>query len=315
MILNYGVTRMNSTGENTGTGGRQSGARMVDAATNPVPSRRSPLTVTETTILLLGLKMTIAATIVVTASLIAERSRPFIAAMVATLPVSAGPAFAFLALDHDPDFMRLTMIGAMVTNIATAAYSLAYVVAAREMRTAPALLAAFLAWGLCGIALRQIGWSLPGAFAASLAAFAVAIPLARRFASNERVSAPPRAWYAIPLRALAVATLVGLVTTMSWMLGPYNSGMLVAFPIVLSSIIIILQPRIGGKQTSAMIANGLVGLLGLGLALGISAWMTPVVGSFPALGLGLAICLIWNGAIVVWRLVRPQFSSSRPRSL
>lgn len=270
---------------------------------------------TQTTILLLGLKMAIAATIVVAASIIAERSRPFIAAMVATLPVSAGPAFVFLALEHDPDFMRLTMIAAMVTNIATAAYSLAYVVAARKMRTAPALLAAFLAWGFGGILLRQIGWSLPGAFLASVAAFLVAIPLARQFASNERVSAPPRAWYAIPLRALAVATLVGLVTTLSWTLGPYNSGMLVAFPIVLTSIIVILQPRIGGRQTSAMIANGLVGLLGLGVALGVAAWQTPSIGSLPALGMGLAICLIWNGAIVAWRLLRPHPSSRSPRSL
>ncbi|HRE21135.1 MAG TPA: hypothetical protein PKW21_08900 [Rhabdaerophilum sp.] len=270
---------------------------------------------TETTLLILGLKMVIAATIVVAASVIAERSRPFIAAMVATLPVSAGPAFAFLALDHDANFMQLTMIGAMVTNIATAAYSLAYVAAAREMRTLPSLIVAFLAWGFCGVALRQIGWSLPGAFAASLAAFAVAIPLARRFASNERATAPPRAWHAIPLRALAVATLVGLVTTLSWTLGPYNSGMLVAFPIVLTSIIVILQPRIGGRQTSAMIANGLIGLLGLGVALGIAAWATPLIGSFPALGVGLAICLIWNGAIVAWRALRPQFSSSSPRSL
>lgn len=270
---------------------------------------------TESTLLLLGLKMAIAATIVVAASVIAERSRPFIAAMVATLPVSAGPAFVFLALDHDADFLRLTMIGTMITNIATAAYSLAYVVAAQRLRTAPALLIAFAAWGVCGLALKQVGWSLPGAFLASVAAFLIAIPLGKRFASNERRLAPPRAWYAIPLRALAVAALVGLVTTLSWTLGPYNSGMLVAFPIVLTSVIVILQPRIGGPQTAAMIANGLIGLLGLGVALGIAAWATPMIGSFPALGLGLAICLLWNGAIVLWRLVRPYFSSSSPRSL
>lgn len=272
-----------------------------------------PSAVTESTLLLLGLKMAIAATIVVAASVIAERSRPFIAAMVATLPVSAGPAFAFLALDHDAEFMRLTMIGAMVTNIATAGYSLAYVAAAQRFRTVPALLAAFLAWGISSIALRQAGWTLPGAFIASLAAFLVAIPVARRFASNERTVAPPRAWYAIPLRALAVAALVGLVTTLSWTLGPYNSGMLVAFPIVLTSVIVILQPRIGGRQTSAMIANGLIGLIGLGLALGVAAWVTPTVGSFPALGLGLAICLIWNGAIVIWRVARRHSSASSPR--
>jgi len=271
--------------------------------------------VTTSTLLFLVLKMATAATIVVSASIIAERSRPFIAAMVATLPVSAGPAFAFLALEHDGAFMQVTLTAAMVTNVATAAYSLAYVVAAQRLRTIPSLLVAFLAWGLFSLMLRQITWSLPAALIASTAAFLVAIPLGRRFASNERVAAPPRTWYAVPLRALAVATLVGTVTTLSWTLGPYNSGMLVALPIVLTSVIAILQPRIGGKQTSALIANGLIGLLGFGFALGIAAWAVPRIGSFPALGLGLAICILWNGGVVVWRLAKVQFSSSSPRSL
>lgn len=313
MILNYGFVLTNSTID-FASGGRQFLSPMIDAASPFAPGTRSPRAVTATTIVLLGLKMAIAATIVVAASVIAERSRPFIAAMVATLPVSAGPAFAFLALEHDAPFIRLTLIGAMVTNIATAAFSLAYVVTAREKRTAASLFMAFLAWGLCGMVLQRISWTLPAAFLASITAFAVAIPVARRFASNDRVAAPPRAWYAIPLRALAVATLVGLVTTLSWTLGAYYSGMLVAFPIVLTSIIAILQPRIGGRQTSAMIANSLVGLLGLGVALGVAAWLTPTIGSFPALGLGLLICLAWNGAIVLWRLFSAQLSSSRARS-
>ncbi len=44
-------------------------------------------------ILTLGLRMAITAAFVVTASIITERSRPVIGALVATLPISAGPSY------------------------------------------------------------------------------------------------------------------------------------------------------------------------------------------------------------------------------
>lgn len=245
--------------------------------------------------------MAIAATIVVTTSVIAERSRPFVAAMVATLPVSAGPALVFLALDHDDAFIMATLTGAMATNMATAAYCLAYAVVAQRSSTLASLSAALGAWALANLALRQIEWTLLLSLAATVLVYAAAIPLVQRFLSNRLSVAPPRAWYAIPLRALAVACLVAAVTTLSWTLGPYYSGMLAALPIVLSSLIAILQPRIGGPQTAAMIGNGLVGLLGFGFALGAAIATVPMVGRFLALALGLAFCLAWNGALMIFK--------------
>jgi len=250
---------------------------------------------------MLGLKMAIAATIVVTTSIIAERSRPFIAAMVVTLPVSAGPALVFLALDHDDAFLSGTLMGAMSTNMATAAYCLAYAVVAQRAGTVLSLASALTAWAIAIIVLRQVDWTLGLSLIVTVAVYAVAMPLAQRFLSNRLTVAPPRAWYAIPLRALAVACLVAAVTTLSWTLGPYYSGTLAALPIVLSSLIAILQPRIGGPQTAAMIANGLIGLLGFGFALAASVATIPAFGRFWALGIGLAVCLLWNGALVLFK--------------
>ena len=56
-------------------------------------------------ILLLALRMAVAAIFVVTASVVTERSGPVIGALIATLPISAGPAYVFLALDHDAAFI------------------------------------------------------------------------------------------------------------------------------------------------------------------------------------------------------------------
>jgi hypothetical protein len=49
--------------------------------------------------------MAITAAFVVSASVITERSGPVIGALVATLPISAGPAYLFLSLDHDAAFI------------------------------------------------------------------------------------------------------------------------------------------------------------------------------------------------------------------
>ena len=56
-------------------------------------------------IILLVLRMAIAAAFVVSASFIAERTGPVIGGLVATLPISAGPSYVFLALDHDAAFI------------------------------------------------------------------------------------------------------------------------------------------------------------------------------------------------------------------
>ena len=56
-------------------------------------------------ILTLALRMAITAAFVVSASVITERSGPVIGALVATLPISAGPSYVFLALDHDAAFI------------------------------------------------------------------------------------------------------------------------------------------------------------------------------------------------------------------
>jgi hypothetical protein len=70
---------------------------------------------------------------------------------------------------------------------------------------------------------------------------------------------------------------------------------------VLSSLIVILQPRIGGPATATMIVSGLPGMLGFSFALAIAAALAVPLGRFVALGIGLAITLLWNGGLVFLR--------------
>ena len=71
--------------------------------------------------------MAVAAAFVVAASIITERSGPAIGALVATLPVSAGPAYVFLALDHDDAFIARSALASLPINAATIFMCLVYV--------------------------------------------------------------------------------------------------------------------------------------------------------------------------------------------
>ncbi len=78
-----------------------------------------------------------------------------------------------------------------------------------------------------------------------------------------------RRWYDIPLRASLVATLVATVVTLSGWVGPSISGIIALFPVVFSSMMLILHPRIGGPATAAVVANSGWGLLGFGAAMAV----------------------------------------------
>ena len=72
-----------------------------------------------TFILTLVLRMAVTAAFVVSAAAITERAGPVIGALVATLPISAGPSYVFLALDHDAAFIAEGALASLPINAAT----------------------------------------------------------------------------------------------------------------------------------------------------------------------------------------------------
>jgi hypothetical protein len=146
--------------------------------------------------------------------------------------------------------------------------------------------------------------------AANLAVYLGGIHLLRRY---RQVAMPliPRRWFDIPMRAALVATLVALVVSLSFRVGPTASGVLATFPIVLTSLILILHARIGGKATAALMASTFPGMLGFGLAtLTLRLTVVPL-GRPAALALALAVSIGWNIALylVLHRRVRPRSAS------
>lgn len=252
-------------------------------------------------VLILLLRMGIAAAFVVTASIITERSGPVIGALVATLPVSAGPSYVFLALDHDAAFIAQGALSSLPVNAATIVMGLTYVVVAQRHNVLVSCGGAIAVWIAIASVIRQFDWSLTAGLAANLVAFGICIPL---LASYRHVRMPlvTRRWYDIPMRAALVATLVAIVVSTSGWVGPRISGIMALYPVVFTSMILILHPRIGGPPTAALLANSAWGLLGFGLAVAVVHVGAAQFGSAIGLSLALATCIMWN--LALWALGR-----------
>jgi hypothetical protein len=252
-------------------------------------------------LLSLGLRMAVAAAFVVTASIITERAGAVIGALIATLPISAGPSYVFLALDHDAAFIAQGALASFPINAATMFFCLTYVMLAQRQNAAVAVGGAIAVWIALAALERLVPWSLTRGLIANAVAFAICLPLFRRF-QHVRMPLITRRWYDIPLRAAMVATLVTIVTALSHWVGPFVSGTIALFPVVLTSMTLILHPRVGGPATAAMIANGGWGMMGFGIAIAVLHVAALPLGSAIALSLALATCVVWN--LGLWWLGR-----------
>jgi hypothetical protein len=252
-------------------------------------------------ILTLALRMAVTAAFVVTASVITERSGPVIGALVATLPISAGPSYVFLALDHDAAFLAEGALASLPMNAVTIFLGLTYVVLAQRRNALVSFSGAVLVWIALAALSRTVHWSLAGGLIANAVAYTICLPLLRRF-RNVKMPLITRRWYDIPLRALLVSTLVATVTTLSSWVGPSVSGTIALFPVVFSSMMLILHPRIGGRPTAAVIANSGWGLMGLGIAIAVLHLAALRFGSAVGLSLALMTCVSWN--LGLWWLSR-----------
>jgi uncharacterized membrane protein (GlpM family) len=247
-------------------------------------------------VLELVLKMTMTAAIVVAASVVAERGGPFIGAVVAALPTAAGAAYIILALEHPPSFIAGSAVGSIAANAAVAIFSLAYAVLAQRHGVIASLSGALLIWFACALVLQTIPWTVPGALAFGAVVFAILIPAGRRYRTETSAKVEVRpadiAW-----RALAVALCVVIVTAASHSIGSFASGIFAVFPVVISSLLVIIHLRLGGAAAASVAAHVPLPLIGLELGLVAMHYVAEPIGVWWSFAAGLAICLAWSGLL------------------
>jgi hypothetical protein len=245
----------------------------------------------------LAIKMAVTAAFVVAATATAERAGAFIGALVATLPIAAGPAYLFVALDHDAAFIAASARASLAINAVTAVYALVYAATAQRRGLAVSLAAAFAVWTALAVLVQSIPWTLPWAILFNIVVIAPCVAIGRRF-RDVPLPLMTRRWYDIPLRAVMASLLVATVVGLSARVGPTVTGILAVFPIVLTSLMLILRPRIGGKASAAVLANTISGLAGFSCCL--IALNVSVVPLGSAAGLSLALTVSIGANLLIW---------------
>jgi uncharacterized membrane protein (GlpM family) len=247
----------------------------------------------------LALKMAMTATIVVIASIAVESSGPFIGALIATLPTAAGAAYIILAMEHPPAFIAASAVGSAATNAVVAIFALTYAMLAQRHGVVISITVAVLIWFCAAAGLRLIEWTPASALVLNAVVLGVTIPASARF-RRETVSRKDikRTRYDLPLRAIAAALVVAIVTTASHRIGSFASGTFAVFPIVIGTFVVILHSHAGGKAAGAVLAHAQPPLIGLCLGfLGVH-YLAESLGVWWAYASGLAITTAWSG--VLW---------------
>ncbi len=241
----------------------------------------------------------ITAVVVVLASVTAEAVGPVIGALTASLPVSAGPTYVFLALTHNASFVSISALSSFAANAATMVFLTAYARITIGRRRLSALFLAVMVWMIMALLIQSVRWTPFSASVLNAGTFLGGCLVTRRITgSNGAEPSPSRAKRRdLAGRALAVAIFVAGVLGLSIVLGPTATGVLATFPIVFVVLIFVLRPRIGDAASAVLAATALRAMGGFGLMFLVAHYAVIVLGSAMGLAIALLPTLAWSGVL------------------
>jgi hypothetical protein len=243
---------------------------------------------------LLLVRMVLTAAVIVAASIAVERSGPVVGALIATLPVSAGPALVFIAMDHGADFLSAATLAGLPASAATVVFVVTYVAIARRHGLGISLGCTFAAWAAAQWAIAAISWSFAGAVALNIALFLFGFGMLRLLPADAPMLRAASRWFDVLLRAAAVMIVVAVVTVAARWIGPGAAGIVALVPAAMTTLIVLLHGRVGGPAAASVIARTLPGMVGFTTGLAAVHVAAVPLGAAAALGLGLAVCVGWN---------------------
>lgn len=259
--------------------------------------------------ILLAVKLLLAPSFVVGASLIARRFGPRVGGLVAGLPVVAGPILLAYALEHGRAFAAAAAAGTLLGLVSLIAFVIVYGRLAGHLFWGASMLAGWLAFAAATVGFSEL--SLPVGAALGLAALALLVGLASlpRPGRDLPTHATPPAWD-LPVRAACALALVLSLTAVAGWLGPQLSGLLAPFPIIATVLATFTHAQRGTDELLRLLRGLVSGFFAFALfcfTLAVSLHRLDTAGAF-ALATGLA--LLTQGVVLV--LVRGE---PAPRTL
>jgi len=245
-------------------------------------------------------KIALSIGMVVGLSLIAERSGPRVAGILAGYPLGIALALFFIGYEIGPEFAARSAVftqAGLISNLClTAGYLLGQRLPGRWGLLAGSVLgvSAFL---LAGTVLQRVPGVLPLQF--SLTALAIALfSLAYRRLPDETVRRRPMTLAVMLVRAVIAAAIIVLVTALAHVLPERWAGLLAGFPFTMYPLLLLMHLGYGPGIVTTIIKHYPVGLGSLMVYAAVVALSYAPLGIYRGTALGFLVATIYLLAFV-----------------
>ena len=243
-------------------------------------------------------KLVSAPLLLATTSLVARRWGTSVGGALAAAPIVSGSIAFFVAIEHDTAFASRTAAATLVGVCSLAWYALAYAHASRRFGWPASLVIAYAAVAVASLAIIPLSGA-PGFAVFGLAVLTLAVASAFMPATGPAVRQVPPAWD-IPARVVTGTSLVVVLTWLAQSLGPQISGLLAAFPLIFSVLLVFTHRHEGPERARGLLRGFVAGLVGTAVFLEVIADGLVRLGIGPAFVLAIAAFLVYQTAAVRW---------------
>ena len=254
---------------------------------------------------LIAVKVLLAPSFVVGASLAARRFGVRVGGLVAGLPVVAGPILLAYAIAHGRGFAANAAAGTVLGLVSLIAFVIVYSRLAPRLFWGASMLAGWLAFIALTVAFSGLHPPVQASLALALAAVAAGLLFLLPRAPALTHSPPPPPSWDLPLRAGCALALVLTLTAVAGWLGPQLSGLLAPFPIIATVLAVFTHGQRGTGELVRMMRAMVSGFAAFALfffTLAVTLRHIPTGAAF-ALATGLAVAV--QGIALVFLRRRP----------
>jgi len=248
---------------------------------------------------LLAVKLLLAPTFVVGASLCARRFGARIGGLIAGLPVVAGPILLAYALAHGRAFASDAAAGTLLGLVSLIAFVVVYARLAGRVFWGVSMLAGWLAFAVATVAFAAV--SIPVGLALAVAGTGLLIGFASlpRPGREMSVHATPPSWD-LPVRAGCALALVLTLTAVAGWLGPQLSGLLAPFPIIATVLATFTHAQRGSDEVLRLLRGLISGFGAFALFCFALAVALRRLDTASAFALATALALLTQGAMLAF---------------
>jgi hypothetical protein len=256
-------------------------------------------------VFLLAVKLLLAPSFVVGASLAARRFGVRVGGLIGGLPVVAGPILFVYALEHGRTFASGAAAGTLLGLVSAIAFAVVYARLAGWVSWRMSVLGGWLAFAAATAVFSAL--ALPLLAALGIVALAIVLGLAvlpRPAEGNARKYEVSPGWD-LPLRAACAAALVLSLTAIAGWLGPQLSGLLAPFPIMATVLATFTHAQRGTDELHRLLRGLISGFGAFALFCFALALVLRRLDTAAAFALVTALALCTQGLLLSVKLPSP----------